>query len=144
LKLPRLGFLSIVVLLARLLFGMAVSLWVTIGAHGPWSHISDVALFAAHGVLGAALLLLAFLILAAAFEESSRRDKASAATAFGGVIGGLCCGIGFVTSGGASGFSFGMAVGWVVALSADRYLTLPRTASSNLVRLPEGYPAPAR
>jgi hypothetical protein len=61
LKLPRLGFLSIVVLLAQLLFGVAASLWVTIGADRPWSHISDVALFAAHGVLGALAFARPFL-----------------------------------------------------------------------------------
>jgi tellurite resistance protein TehA-like permease len=138
LHLRRLGLTSIVVLLAQSLLGMAVNLWVTIGPHSPWSHISHVALFAVHGIVGVALVLLTFLILAKAFEESSRRDKAAAATAFVGVIGAACCGVGFVSSGGASGFSFGMAVGWVVILAADLFLVLPATGTSRVTRSPEG------
>jgi hypothetical protein len=138
LNLRRLGLLSIVVLLAQLLLGVAVNLWVTIGPHNPWSHISRVALFAAHGIVGVAVLLVTFVILTKAFEESSRRDKASAAMAFVGVIGAFGCGVGFVSSGGASGFSFGMAVGWVVALCADLFLVLPSADSSPVRDPPEG------
>jgi hypothetical protein len=138
LNLRRLGLLSIVVLLAQLLLGMAVNLWVTIGPHSPWSHISHVALFAAHGVVGVAVLLLTFVILAKAFEGSSRRDKAAAATAFVGVIGAFGCGVGFVSSGGASGFSFGMVVGWVVAVAADLFLALPSAGLSPVAEPPEG------
>jgi tellurite resistance protein TehA-like permease len=138
LHLRRLGFLSVVVLLAQLLLGMAVNLWVTIGPHSPWSHISHVALFAVHGVVGVALVLVTFLILAKAFEESSRRDKAAAATAFAGVVGAACCGVGFVSSGGGSGFSFGMAVGWVVTLAADLLLVLSAAGSTQVTPSSEG------
>ena len=93
--LRRLGLYSIVVLLAQLLLGIAVNLWVTIGPRNHWSHIGHVALFAAHGIVGVAVLLFTFLILAKAFEESSRRDKVAAAAAFVGVIGAFGCGIGF-------------------------------------------------
>jgi hypothetical protein len=125
LYLRRLGLVSIVVLLAQLLLGMAVNLWVTIGTHSPWSHISHVALFAAHGIVAVAVLLLTFLILAKAFEKSSRRDKVAAAAAF-------------VSSEGASGFSFGMADGWVVALAADVVWALPSADSSQATRPSEG------
>jgi hypothetical protein len=138
LYLRRLGLYSIVVLLAQLLLGMAVNLWVTIGPHNHWSHISHVALFAAHGIVGVAVLLFTFLILAKAFEESSRRDKVAAAAAFVGVIGAFGCGIGFVSSGGASGFSFGMAVGWVVALAADVFLVVPSANSAPATRSSDG------
>jgi hypothetical protein len=119
LYLRRLGLVSIVVLLAQLLLGMAVNLWVTIGTHSPWSHISHVALFAAHGIVAVAVLLLTFLILAKAFEKSSRRDKVAAAAAF-------------VSSEGASGFSFGMADGWVVA--TERGLVAGHTAVGGVGR----------
>jgi hypothetical protein len=138
LYLRRLGLVSILVLLAQLLLGMAVNLWVTIGSQRPWSHISHVALFAAHGIVGFAVLLLTFLVLAKAFEASSRRDKAATAAAFVGVIGAFCCGVGFVSSGGASGFSFGMAVGWVVALAADVLLVLPSSHSLQATPPSEG------
>jgi hypothetical protein len=138
LHLRRLGLYSIVVLLAQLLLGMAVNLWVTIGPHNHWSHISHVALFAAHGIVGVAVLLLTFLILAKAFEESSRRDKVASSAAFVGVIGAFGCGIGFVSSGGASAFSFGMAVGWVVAVAADLFLLLPSAEPSQATRPSNG------
>jgi tellurite resistance protein TehA-like permease len=138
LHLRRLGLVSIAVLLAQLLLGMAVNLWVTIGPHRPWSHISHVALFAVHGIVGVALVIFAFLTLAKAFEESSRRDKAAAATAFAGVIGAASCGVGFVSSGGASGFSFGMAVGWVVTLAADLFLVLPAAGAPGVAGSSEG------
>jgi tellurite resistance protein TehA-like permease len=123
--LRRLGLASIVVLLVQLLLGVVVNLWVTIGSERPWSHIGHLALFVAHGIVAVAVLLLTFLTLAKAFEESSRREKALAAAAFVGVIGAAACGVGFVSSGGASGYSFGMAVGWVVAVAADLFLVLP-------------------
>jgi hypothetical protein len=132
LDLRRLGLLSIVVLIAQMLLGVAVNLWVTIGTDRPWTHIGHVALFAAHGLLGLAVLLLAFLVLAKGFEGSSRPEKASAATAFVGVVGALCCGVGFVSSGGAAGFSFGMAVGWAVALAANVWLVLSSADLSQL------------
>jgi hypothetical protein len=138
LYLRRLGLVSIVVLLAQLLLGVAVNLWVTIGSRSPWSHISHIALFAAHGIVGVSIVVLTFLILAKAFEESSRRDKAAAAAAFVGVIGAFGCGVGFVSSGGAAGFSFGMAVGWVVALAADVVLVLPGAESSQAASPAEG------
>jgi hypothetical protein len=134
LHLRRLGLYSIVVLLAQLLLGVAVNLWVTIGTPSPWSHISDGLLLAAHGIVAVAILVLTFRILAQAFEGTSRRDKVAAATAFVGVLGAFGCGVGFVSSGGASGLSFGMAVGWVVVLAADVLLAFPNADLSQVTR----------
>jgi hypothetical protein len=125
----RLGLISVVVLVAQFVLGMAVNLWVSIGSVSPWSHISDIALFAVHAGLGVAVVVLAFVVLTKAFEEDSRRDRSCASLALLGILGAFGCGIGFVSSGGSAGYSFGMSIGWAVALLANVVLTLQSSDS---------------
>jgi len=122
--LRRVGLASVIALLVQFVLGVAASLWVTIGTKRPWSHIGNVALFGIHGVLGVAMALMSFVVVGLAFEEGSRPTKTWAAVALFGVLAALGCGFGFVESGGASGYSFGMALGWALALFANVCLAL--------------------
>ncbi len=117
--LKRIGFISVIVLLVQFLLGVATSLWVTIGTNMPWSHIGNVALFAVHAVLGAAIGLLTLMVIGRAFEVGPRPTRVWAVLSLLGVLAALGCGVGFVSSGGTPGYSFGMAFGWVLALFAN-------------------------
>lgn len=122
--LRRVGLASVIALLVQFVLGVAASLWVTIGTKAPWSHIGNVALFDIHGVIGVAIALMSFVVVGRAFEGGSRTTKTWAAVALFGVVAALGCGFGFVESGGASGYSFGMALGWALALFANVCLAL--------------------
>jgi heme A synthase len=124
--LRRVGFASVIALLVQFVLGVAASLWVTLGTKEPWSHIGNVALFSIHGVIGVAIALMSFVVVGLAWEEGPRTTKTWAAVALFGVLAALGCGFGFVESGGASGYSFGMALGWALALFANVCLALGR------------------
>lgn len=124
--LRRLGFISIIVLLAQFLLGIASNLWVTIGPRKPWTHIGNVGLLAVHGVLGVAIMLMAFVTLGKAFEGQSVKAKAWVLAALVGVIAALGCGVGFVATSGNAALSFGMALGWAVALFANVCFVIER------------------
>ena len=125
--LRRVGLVSVIALLVQFVLGVATSLWVTIGTPRPWSHIGNLALFGIHGVIGIAIALLSFAVVGLAFEEGSRTTKTWAAVALFGVFAALGCGFAFVETGGRSGYSFGMALGWALALLANVCLALGRS-----------------
>jgi len=122
--LRRVGLVSVMVLLVQFVLGVAANLWVTIDTERPWSHIGNLALFGAHAVIGVAIALLAFVVVGLAFEEGSRTTKTWAMVALFGVLAALGCGFAFVETGGQSGYSFGMALGWALALLANVCLAL--------------------
>lgn len=116
--LRRGGFALVLALLAEFLLGLAASLWVTIGPSSPWSHISNRALFGLHGLLGAAIALMAIVSLSRA-SDAPGAARLWATLGLVGVLAALLCGLEFVSSAGRSGWSFGMGLGWAVALFAN-------------------------
>jgi hypothetical protein len=114
---------SIGALLAQFLLGLATSLWVTIGPVQPWSHISNAALVAVHGVLGVVIAAMALVLLSRTFDAPGS-TRLWAGTAALGVLVALVCGAEFVSTSGGAGWSFAMGCGWAVALFANVRLAL--------------------
>jgi uncharacterized PurR-regulated membrane protein YhhQ (DUF165 family) len=121
-EIRRIGVISVVVLLAQFLLGIAVNLWVTIGSDEPWSHIGNVALFGAHALFGVVIVPLTFVVLTKAFQGTSVAQKVVAMMSFFGVVGAAACGVAFVSSAGDGAYSFGMSIGWTLAVLCNLYL----------------------
>jgi hypothetical protein len=116
--LRRIGFALVVALLAEFLLGLGASLWVTIRPSSPWSHISDPALFGLHALLGAAIAVMSIVALSRS-GDAPGAARLWASVGLAGVLVALLCGLEFVSSGGRSGWSFAMGLGWAVALLAN-------------------------
>lgn len=112
-------------LLAEFVLGLATNLWVQIARVDPWSHISNRGIFAAHAVFGAALAVMAFVVLARSIEAPGR-VRLWATVGLVGIVVALGCGVKFVSSGGASGWSFGMGLAFTAAVFANLRLALSR------------------
>jgi len=112
-------------LLAEFLLGLATNLGLRISRVHSWSHISNRGIFAAHAIFGAAIAVMALVILARSVE-SSGRVRLWATVGLVGIVVGLGCGVKFVSSGGAAGWSFAMGIAWTAAVVANLRLTLSR------------------
>lgn len=123
--LRRMAMGVLIGLLAEFLLGFATNLWVQIATVDPWSHISDRGIFAAHAILGAAIAVMALVVLSRSVEASGR-VRLWATVGLVGVVIALGCGVKFVSSGGAAGWSFGMGVAWTAAVFANVCLALNR------------------
>lgn len=89
--------------------------------------IGNAALLGIYGVIGIAILLLSFAVVGLAVEQGTKTTKTWAIVSAFGVLVALGCGIAFVETGGRSGYSFGMALGWALALFANVWLALGRS-----------------
>jgi hypothetical protein len=114
----RVGLALVGALLLEFLLGLATSLWVTLGppAH-PWSHISHIALFGAHGVIGIAIGAMALVALGRTVDAHGP-VRLWALVGLVSVLVALACGLKFVDSTGNDGWSFGMGCGWAIAVFA--------------------------
>jgi hypothetical protein len=121
--LRRAGFALVLALLAEFVLGLAASLWVTIDRAKPWSHIGNGVLLAAHAIVGAAIAFMALLVLSRA-AEAEARTRLWATVSLVAVFAALVCVFEFVSSGGASGWSFAMGLAWATALLANLRLAI--------------------
>ena len=87
--------------------------------------IGNVALLGIYGVIGIAILLLSFAVVGLAVEQGTKTTKTWAIVSAFGVL--VALGFAFVETGGQSGYSFGMALGWALALFANVWLALGRS-----------------
>jgi hypothetical protein len=120
----RVGLALVGALLVEFVLGLATNLWVSLGPPDhPWSHITHVALFGAHGVIGVAIGAMALVALGRSIDAPGA-VRLWALVGLVAVFVALACGLKFVDSTGANGWSFGMGVGWAIAVFANVRLAI--------------------
>src|SRR5260370_32107717 len=114
-RLRRLGVVMTLLLLAQLILGMVVNLYVTIPKSGNVAGRAPVFLYA-HMVLGAALLIVALVLAGLAVAARRRPWLSASAIGLAAIALAILGGLTFLLHGSHPGDSFLMAMGFIIAI----------------------------